>query len=762
MKLQFQNKMLLNGALILLVPSMGLTFGTISYAQPSLEEIVVTAQRRTENLQDVAIAVSAFQGDELTHAGVDTQRSLSMMTPNVAVNSNVNFISPYIRGIGTQYANPGLEPSVGTYFNDLYLSRPSGGFMQFHDIERVEVLKGPQGTLYGRNTTGGAIRVITKNPTDYFEAGVGVTLGNYQKKGTDFYVSGPLGENVRARLAGQLEKHDGWVENIVGGDDMNERNSRFLHGKLHWDIAERLSLKLDADWTQKQDTEGAAFEPIFRGGLPEQVGAAFGGVVADKERTYSGSNDNDNSFRGGGGQIRLDYEFDSFTASSITGYRLQYFRGFADLDTSSVSLLDAITPDEKTHSYSQEFQFVSSGDSRLNWTAGIFYYREKGRSEFALGGQFVESDLGIPNGIIGGDGDIEVESIAPYGQISYEMTEEWEILFGLRYTDETKKVLHNDFYISTMNHNGLPVKPAMATIPVPSDKLSFDELSPKIQLTWRPTGSIMLYATYQEGFKSGGFNMPSPSPNPVTKVGSETVKSTELGWKMEFDRLRFNGAIFHYKIEDLQVQVTDLAGSGAVNTVRNAGDAKVDGIEFDLTYAATENLELGAGAGWQDARFGSVPNGQYFVSCADAPKYLEKGFIQATASCAATGGLGLEEFVGELKGNELPHSPEVTGYLRATYNQPLDDAGNMAFSILVSYSDKFSYTSDNLYNEPSKTLVNANVTWHSLDERYVVSLFGTNLTDEKHSSHMAPDTASGGWRVSGPPRMYGMRFAVNF
>ncbi|MFA5633349.1 MAG: TonB-dependent receptor [Porticoccaceae bacterium] len=740
-----------------LLPLAGMTLSGTLHAQ-ALEEIIVTAQKRAENLQDVPIAVTALQGDQLMNAGIDTQRALAMMTPNVVVNANADYVTPYIRGVGTQYANPGLEPSVGTYFNDIYISRSSAGYMTFNDVERVEVLKGPQGTLYGRNTTGGAVRIITKNPTDEFEAGVGVNLGNYNQQGADFYVSGPLTENLNGRLSGQIDKRDGFVDNIVGGNDYGDRDQFMLHGKLAWQATDNLDVRLDLDYTEKDDREGTAFLPLFPG-LPEQTGAAFGGVVSQKTHEYSGNLDNSNEYTAGGGQLRVDYEFDSFMVSSITGYRYTKFTGFADLDGTSAPLFDANTVLSKTENYSQEIQLASTSDSRLQWQVGIYYFEEKSNHDFGLGGAFVDADLGFPGGFVGGNGHVDIDSFAPYGQVTFDITDQWEILLGLRYTDETKKA-RNNFYVTTTVAPGTPSSAHIMDVPVSGQKVSFTELNPKVQLNWRPTSGIMLYASYSEAFKSGGFNLPQPAPGLITEVEQETLESFEIGWKTEFDRVRFNGAIFHYKIKDLQLQVTDLAGG--ITSVRNAGDAEVDGAEFDVTFAATDKLEVGAGAGWQDAEFGNVPDGQYYVPCARMPEFVARGMTPVSGTCAALGGLGLEEFVGNLEGNALPHAPELSGYVRANYTQPLADGSNLMFGVLVNYTDKYYYTSDNLFAEPSKTLVNANISWQSADDQYQVTLYGSNLTDEDYHSHMAPFAGSGGWRVPAPPRMYGIRFAASF
>jgi len=729
-----------------------------------LEEIIVTSQKRAESMQDVPIAISTLSGAELISTGIDTQRSLAQATPNVAVNINANYVAPYIRGVGTQYANPGLEPSVATYFNDLYMSRSSSGMMSFFDIERVEVLKGPQGTLYGRNTTGGAIRIITKDPTPEFEAGVAVELGNYDKRKGDVYVSGPLSENLMGRLAISYEERDGYVKNIIGGPDMENREQGMLHGKLLWEPSEQLSVKIDFDWTEKEDREGVGYAGLFDD-LPGQVGLAFGGVGPGDSYKYAGDVHNyadDNKLEVGGSQIRVDYDFNTFTLSSITGYRYNEFFGQSDLDGTTAPLFDAIAVQEKSEDYIQELQLVSNTEGKIDWLAGIFYLREDAKHIFGLSGELIDAQVGFPGSFIGGDGNIGIESYATYGQISYHLTDELELMLGARYTNETKKV-DNYFFVSSVDEKGTPIKPYLNMAPVVSDKFKFSETTPKVMLTWRPQDSMMFYVSYSEGIKSGGFNMPHASTTLPAKVDNETIEAWELGWKVEFDRIRFNGSIFHYNLEDLQIQITDL--SGGITSVQNAGEADVTGIEFDVTYAATDNLVISAGAGYQKAEFGDIPDGQYNPLC--AVTYV--GGVQSDPTCASLivpgfpQGLGVANSSTNLKGNSLPLSPELTGYVRANYFVPLgNDMGELAFTGLVSYSDDYAYTADNLYTEPSKTLVNASVTWTSVSGMYVVSTYVTNLTDKEYTTQKAPFAGSGGWKAYGQPRMYGLRFAVNF
>ena len=745
-----------------------------------LEEIVVTAQKRAESVQDIPVSIAALSGDALQSSGVDAQVAIGALTPGVAVNQNANFTAVYIRGVGTQYANPGLEPSVGTYFDDVYLSRASSGFVSFADVERVEVLKGPQGILYGRNTTGGIIRVVTKDPTQTFEAGVGLQAGNYGAYQGDGFISGPFTDTVQGRLAVQYEENDGWVKNITPGyPKVQQRDAYLVRGKLNWDVSDSVSVKLMADYSEREGLEGLAFLPLFDG-APEQAIVALGGQIDPKGNKYSGSvptSDGSDAFhlRVGGAELRVDYAGDGFTASSISGYRYNRFNGVADLDATTLPFYNANTRKDLSIDWSQEFQIVSDDSGPLQYVGGLFYWHEVATDDFGASGLAVDGALtapppfgpGLPappagsTYFSGGIGRVEIESYAPYGQVTYAITPQWELLAGARYTVEEKKLKYNHWYVTTANAvttmiNGQNTPGGDAS----PDKFKEKEFTPKVGVNWKPIDDVMLYASFSKGFKSGGFNLPDPAPPIVDKVDSEKVDAYELGWKAEFGMFRVNGAYFHYKAQDLQIQVTD--PSGGITSIRNAASSKTDGIELDVTAAVTPDLQIGFGVGWLDATFDKFEDGQAFRPCAtDAAN-------DVTTNCASlaalgAGPLGLATVNEDQSGNELPQAPEWTGNIRIDYSLPLPgDMGTLALNAVESYTSKFSWTTDNLYNEPSKWLLNAAVRWESSDGHFGASLYGTNLTDEEYNTHQAPFPATGGWRVPGAPRLYGARVTYTF
>ena len=718
-----------------------------------IEEVVVTSQKRSENLQDVPIAVTALTGDSLAASAIDAQSSLPQITPNLQVNSAANFVSPYLRGVGTQYANPGLESSVATYFDDQYLSRASGNMFSFSDVDHIEVLKGPQGTLYGRNATGGAIRIITKDPTERFEAKLSTTAGNYGRLGGEGLISGEIAPGLLDRLVIQYDSNDGYVKNLnPDGPKMQDRNQYVIRNKLIWKPADALSIKLTADYGEKKDREGQAFISLDTT-APIATGVAVGGTPGRGPEYYGGdaqNGDDDSSKfhnRAGGVALRADYETSVATLSSITGMRYTKFSGLADLDTTSATLLHAKTVADKTLNLTQEFQVVSNGDGPFKWIGGLYLLKETSSVELGLFGDAIGPDT-----LVGGKGKVDIHSIAPYGQASYAFNSQWEATVGARYTLESKELLYNRLYTAGVNDQASgPAGPRNVYFVTPSETNSFQQFSPKFVLSYKPLDNVMLYGSVSRGFKSGGFNLPNPTNTTVDSVNPETLTAYELGWKTQGERVRFNGAAFYYDYKNLQVETTDTS-SGALTRVTNAATATIQGVEFDLSYALARGFEIGTGGGYLDASF------EKFIGDAYVPSYT-------TAACAndPTKCVGYTTVSADLSGNDLPMAPEFSGYVRLNYSTSLGkDWGTLSFAPVYSYTSGYNYTADESVKESSRGLLNASLTWMSDDGHYDVTLFGTNLTDEVYYQSRTRFPATGGWQVPAAPLQYGIRLSYTF
>ncbi|MET0985849.1 MAG: TonB-dependent receptor plug domain-containing protein, partial [Steroidobacteraceae bacterium] len=325
-----------------------------------LEEIVVTAQKRAESLQTVPIAVTAFSANQLTESNINGQIDLPKLTPNLNFTSNSGFASAYLRGVGTQFGNPGLEPSVSVYIDDTYIPRAGSAFFSLGDVNRIEVLKGPQGTLYGRNATGGAIRIITNDPTDKLEGKLEFTGGENGTRVYDGMLNVPLSDGIAVRFAASYDHNDGYVRNLNPGGDANghrdgqNRDQQLYTAKLLMDRDGPWRFLLSADFSRKDDRESVSESNLFPG-APEQTGAALGGCVADGFYTYCNDGHDYLHTKAYGSTARLDYEAELFTLSSITGYRREYEYNCADIDATG-AFVQPVCGAPATKQITQEFQ----------------------------------------------------------------------------------------------------------------------------------------------------------------------------------------------------------------------------------------------------------------------------------------------------------------------------------------------------------------------------------------------------------------------
>lgn len=763
-----------------------------------LADIVVTAQKRSENLQDVPIAVTAIGGGELQAAGIEGQLNLPKLTPNVNFTVLASFAAVYVRGVGTQFANPGLESSIPVYFDDTLIPRAASAMFSFTDVERIEVLKGPQGTLYGRNSTGGAVRIITRDPQPVFEARAAFTTGTDNRILGEAMINIPLGSNAALRIAARHDENDGYVRNLFPGTRQRrlaDRNEDMISAKLLLEPTDALTIKLSGDYMEKHDSEGHNFRNIFNG-LPEQLGVAFGGCTGTSFYTLC----NDSSDRGFdikigqnlkvyGGTARIDYDLGFATISSITGYRKHNEYNQADLDATGAFFQHGFGR-PRTKQFTQELQIASDNSGPLRYVAGLYYLKERSGYYFSVLGTGLELGPGaFPGRALGGDGNLKVRSFAPYVQADYDITDKFMVTVGARYTWERKKLISNVLRIGPATNSGFPsdtltsdrpVDPTAYNLALPQcitgtaavapatgcvgfQGVKFNEFTPKLTLTYRPNDDLMVYATYAKGFKSGGLNLPAFGA--VDRVDPEKLDDFEAGFKYQSGNIRFNGAAFYYKYKGLQIQLTDQNSGGT--RVQNAASADVKGLEADLTWVASSQFEFGAGAGYTDSKYKKFVGDAYF-SCAQVPGLSATTPVEVTgknaaiAGCAANGGLGLALVSGRnLSGNRLVNAPKFSGYVRGQFTQPLGDIGQLMLSAIVNTRSKAFFDPAGLYEDKSRTLVSGRVGWESADERYMLAVYGENLTGKKFYLNRSPQ-GTGGWQIQAPPRQIYVTAGVKF
>ncbi|MEQ9565848.1 MAG: TonB-dependent receptor [Pseudomonadales bacterium] len=736
-----------------------------------LEEVVVTAQKRAANLQDVPIAVTALTSNELADANIEGQLQLQKLTPNLNFTLTSTFAAPYLRGVGTQFALPGLESSVATYVDDVYMPRAISGIYSFSDIERVEVLKGPQGTLYGRNATGGAIRILTRNPTEEFEASAALTVGSYDRVSVDGSVNVPLGDSASLRVAVRTDENDGFVRNVApdAAFDRYNRDEELYSAKLLLSPSDELTIMLSGKYVAKKDREGNAFSNLFS--APEQVGAVLGGCIVTDSNAKEACNDNpfvENDVEMWSGGLRVDYELDAVTLSSITSYIDLAESNCADNDSTGANFQNSCG-EPFTEQWTQEFLLTSQLGGAFEYTAGLYYLSEESGYPIGIFGAAIDGGFGgfgIFPAVFVGAGSVEVESLAPYLQVDWDLNDFWSLTLGARYTWEEKKLVENYGGVAQQGADGFfnpetllraPLGPCVAAGQVlceaAPDSLNFNEFTPTATLSYRPSDELLLYGTIARGFKSGGYNLPAFGA--VDAVDPEILNDFELGWKYQHGNIRFNGAVYYYDYQDLQV--SRIRTDGGVE-VENAADASIFGAELDLTWLVTDQFELAAGFGYTDSEYDNFV-GDLFTSAASSPACADAIATPDPADDAAC--LGLQQSVADHAGNSMPIAPELSGYLRGTYSLSLGDRGNFQATAIANYQSEFYYDAGNQFEEDARTLLSVNVTWTSPNERFFASVYGENLGDVDFNLSNAPGPA-GGWRVPGPPRQVFLRVGVNF
>lgn len=718
-----------------------------------LTDIIVTAQKRAENLQDVPIAVTAVSSGELAGANIAGPTSLPRITPNLSVTVNATFATPYIRGVGSQYANTGLENSVSVYLDDLYVPRSTSGYFEFNDVERVEVLKGPQGTLYGRNATGGAIRIITADPTQKFEGRLVATYGTNERIKLEGMINIPLSDTLAFRFSAQHDEDDGYITNLNpnGRQRLFERDQTVLRAKLLFEPTTDLTIKLSGDYLIDDGTIGLGNQNLFNS-LPEQIGApgglANGFYTVNNDYPFSGK-----ELRVGGAALRIDYDLGSATLSSITGYRKEKNNSRVDLDATGAPIISAASYYQLTDQFTQEIQLTSNGSGPLKYVIGLYFLDEISRHSFAIWG------AGTGGVALGGDGKAKTRSIAPYAQLDYAISDKFSVTAGLRYTQESKKLAFNRGYVGTppTDASGTPTDiqygapcttPGQIACEAPLVTREFSQFTPKLTLSYRPVDDVLLYATASRGFKSGGLNLPTFGA--VDAVAPETLNAFELGWKTQFANIRFNGSGFYYDYKNLQVQITDQTTGGS-RTV-NAANAEIYGLEADVEWAPIDRLQLAAGGGYLHARYKNYV-GVANVPCSEIPE---------SASCAQQGGLGLGPATRDFSGNRIPNNPTFNGYVRFNYSIPLGgDFGKLGISSIYSYRSSVVFDDAGRYPQKPYGLLSARVGWTSANDRYSLAVYGDNLTGTQYVTFKAPSN-TGGWQYPAPPRQIYVTAGLKF
>ena len=725
----------------------------------ALDEIVVTAQKRSENLQDVPVAVTALTADQLKDQRVNDVLALSGLSPGLQIKTDDNAANPriFIRGIGVNDFNPSTASAVGVYVDGVYVASPLAQMAGFYDLQQVEVLRGPQGTLYGRNTTGGAINVTTKKPTSTPQGDLAVDYGRFDTLNVQAGFGGPLaGDALAFRIAGLYDKSDGYTLNRLTGNKGNDAERKAVRAALRYTPDSKLTVDLSASYSKATGGSILTYNRSLVAQTAEAASTAtpdptFGYIFCKPEYYTSGqctnvagyANTSSNKYEGDyrfegkdivklfGATSAISYDFGGVTLYSITGYQKAKRDDYEETDANPISIFDAryIAEQDTT---SQEFRLQSNGETPLRWVFGVYGARDNldNNSHYnVLEVLRVPDPVNNPTGmdpansvgVFGWPLHQKTTSYAAFGQADYDLTPKLTLTGGLRWSQD-KKTFH---YVSDVDYG-------LLTLFEYDNEKTFSSISGRVGLRYAISDGANVYATYNRGTKSGGFfSGQTTDPDDLGPYRDETVNAYEMGAKSEFldRRLRVNVSAFYYDYKDLQVYTVIQRNGLPVQLFTNASKARVYGGEAEVEARPMTGLSLTLGASLLSAEY------KDFQSLGD-----------------------------DYSGNTLPSAPKTSLNGAARYEHPLG-AGDLITQLDFTYRSKVYYDTANTerLSDKARAFVNGQVGWAFGDGRYELGVWGKNLADTTNISDITPLAAFGFDVFSmGPPRTYGVYFRAKY
>ncbi|MFL0810302.1 MAG: TonB-dependent receptor [Agarilytica sp.] len=688
---------------------------------PVLEEVIVTAQKRSQNLQEVPVSVTALSGDMLEQSGITNIAEVERVSPNTTLRpsrATNTTLTAYIRGIGQNDPLWGFEPGVGMYIDDIYIARPQGAMVDLYDLERIEVLRGPQGTLYGKNTIGGAIKYVTKKMSGEAEGKVKVGLGSYNQR--DLVVSGQLpivADSLYIGAAIASFNRDGFGENKFDGKDNYNKDVFAGRVSLEWTPVESLFLRLAAD--NAEDNSNA------KQGTRLVTSLNTGEDPHDPFDSNSGLN-YDSEVKNSGQSLTVDWSItDSISLKSITAFREGSTDSPIDFDGTPRNAFDAPVRYEDDQT-TQELQLTYTGD-RVKFVGGLYYYSGNAEGAFdVIAGRFDLGDLdftapgevpgeeALPTFTAATAGSAETSSQAVYFHSTFDVTNSVSFTLGARYTQDEKSADVYKANLLTIGGSSEFDGEDVATLEVKSDfedEDSWNQLSPKLGVDWKFSDASMLYYSYSEGFKSGGINMRADvagSPTGFSQVfDPEEAKAHEIGIKTELldGRMRVNAAYFKTDYTSVQQTTNRLIGTAFIPFVITDNEQEIQGIELEASTQLTNQLNMVFNVGWLDAEWTK------FTDFDNAGNPFDASDIYVVSN-----------------------TPEFSGLLGFNYDLDLAETGSIVVGVNVSYTDEIApeIIEEAPINADTYTLYGASVSWYSADEKWNVALHGKNLTDEKY------------------------------
>jgi iron complex outermembrane receptor protein len=694
------------------------TTDTSPVAIQRLETITVTAQRREQNLQDVPVAVEAFSTADIANDVLTDVTNLGMVAPGLVSDAQFGWFEPHLRGVGTTVPSPTLENPVAVYVDGVYYASQFGSVFQLASIDSVEVDKGPQGTLFGRNATGGLIQIRTKEPQQDFEANASVTAADYQTFGTKDYINGGLSPGVAANLSVYWQNQaEGFGRNEYNGDFVNRAQNVAIRQRTSFTPSDSDKIMLSLDYEQDHTI------PVF---IPAPGTTPLAGPP------YTGPRQGADGYvqpfsreRQGGVSLQVDHDFGFSRLESLSAYERSHYDGNFDgsLIVDPAYLLYFEGP-SVADQYSQEFSLRSEGDARNNWSTGLYLIHLSGKYDpFITLGELIAPLSSIDN-----YSDVNTNSAAAYAQLTHAIDDTTNLTVGARYTFEHKRWTASElgFY---------PGLPPVSFGAVTGDTLQYEKPTWRLSLDHKLTADNMVYASYNRGFKSGGFNETTLTAPPFAP---ETLDAFEIGSKNDWagHRIQVNGSAFYYNYTNIQV-VSYQSGS---EIIYNGAKSHIYGTDLDFRVIPIENLTLSGGLEFLHATFSSFPSAQF--------------------STPMVGG-GTAFSTSDATGRRLPLAPSWSIDVSPTYSISLGDRGDLLLSSTVSYTSGVVYEPDNRLYQPAHTLVNASAAWISPAKTYTARLWIKNLSNVQYTVAEYSQSV-GDYALYAPPQTFGITLSRKF
>jgi iron complex outermembrane recepter protein len=697
--------------------------------------ITVTSQRREQELQKVPLPISSFRASDLESRAVDNALGVAAYVPNMFASNNTGLGTAnvyYIRGLGNTETIATFDPPVGTYIDDIYVSRQNANNFGFFDVERIEVLRGPQGTLFGRNTTGGAIRFVMRRPGFTPSGYLGVGVGTFNEVTARGSYDIPFSANAASKISFYVNKDKGFVNNVTTGEKMNKVDNAGLRGAL------RLRFGADVGWDvalEATQDDGAALantpvgdDRISRTGLRSNfrfVNAAGAPLVTGEKTGYGLGNEVRSTAITSNLRVAMS---DSTSLEFITGLRdmtQKYGLDFGNTPVASGGF--TIVNDGRHEQFSQEIKLVGEAGA-VQWVAGLYYMREDNRTDFA--DIFNTAFSGAPSPgttLVLGDRVVKntVDAAAAYAQGDFKLTPTLTGTVGMRYTHEKKTLGVSE------NRSTASAAAALTTANLVANGIPVDQranvFTPRAALAWQVEPATMLFASLTRGFKSGGWNARATSPALMQPFAPEFIWSTEAGFRTAFagNRVRFNGTFFDSTTKQLQTPSAFVGPTGAVTFItRNFADLANRGLELDLNADITSALTLYMAAGFQDAKYQNV-----------APSILsQQAACRASIAAGATARPQCQQGIVDINGNiaDPVRVPRRSFNAGATYTFGLPAGMKLATSAHASYASRASVgTAANAFAE-DHTIMAASVALVGDKERWRLTLDCSNCTDKTY------------------------------